>query len=703
MKPSLLNTLAGLVALIAGCSKSSEAPAASSAPSEPKAAASAAPVVESKPAIPRAPTAPGRKGESLPAENLDIVLVKDGKPLHNMFCLPNDEADPTAVVALKEWRDLVKKATGQEPLRVDKPQPGVPTIFFGRNPWSAKAGVATNDLPSEGFRIRSVGQDLHIVGRDTPEAGAHRVEAGSGMEPGTLFGTYEFLERYFGMFFAWHDDLGTVIPRHTNLTVKSMHLVDGPDWSYRQFTKSPEGGANQLFGRRLRLGHPIEVRHEHSWHRIMPPNEHGKAHPEWFAEINGQRYPKHYADNRGGQVCTSNPQVVGHFANAAIAHFNKNPRSDMFSLSPNDGRKFCTCKPCEALDSGELTPAGRRVTTDRILTFYNAVAEKVAMVHPGKRLGGLIYMDYKYPPRRVKPHPMLFLVHATNSGFAQGAFYEGDEWSESAQEKRWGEVAGRFYKYDIWHYDETPLYLIAPVTRHLIEKCRTGARLGVDGAYPYVARSYELLGAGHYLLARLMWDSELDAKAAETGYYRTLYGAAADDVKAYYDLLEDRLRKIFREGNDVKGEPMVASFFERYPGANNPGMYLAAYWPILPQMREIMDRAHGRRVSLSGDEQERLVRLIDHHHLTLHTTAGMMLAGRLLAKKGSAADQKSLKESVAKRDAAKARIAKYRPGYARMLADMDADGHTRILYGKPPTIVVRAPSDFNGPKGGDDE
>ena len=270
----------------------------------------------------------------LPTERQEIVLVRDGRPVHNLICLPNDDADPAEVLALKEYRSLVKKATGVEPARVEKPVAGTPTIFFGRNPWSTKAGITTDDLPSEGFRIRSIRQDIHIVGRDTSKVGAHQVAARTGMEPGTLYGTYEFLERYYGMLFAWHDDLGTIIPPQKDLTIQSMHLVDAPDCSYRQFTKSPEGQANEVFGRRLRLGHRLEIRHEHNWHRIMSPDVFGKEHPEWFAEIDGQRYPKHYSEKRGGQVCTSNPQVVEHFAKAAIAHFNKYPKADMFSSPP---------------------------------------------------------------------------------------------------------------------------------------------------------------------------------------------------------------------------------------------------------------------------------------------------------------------------------------------------------------------------------
>jgi hypothetical protein len=46
------------------------------------------------------------------SENLDTMLVRNGKPVHNIICLPNKEADPAAVLALKEYQALVKKATG---------------------------------------------------------------------------------------------------------------------------------------------------------------------------------------------------------------------------------------------------------------------------------------------------------------------------------------------------------------------------------------------------------------------------------------------------------------------------------------------------------------------------------------------------------------------------------------------------------------
>ena len=193
-----------------------------------------------------------------------------------------------------------------------------------------------------------------------------------------------------------------------------------------------------------------------------------------------------------------------------------------------------------------------------------------------------------------------------------------------------------------------------------------------------------------------MWDYDFDAEAGERDYYEALYGAAATDVKAYYDLLENALIEAFR-GVPAKpqDEAMIASFFNRYPGANNPGVYLAAYWPILPQMKQAFDQAFGKRKGLAADERERLERLKDHHDYTMHTVAGMIFVGRMLTNTAGNRDRKAFEDSLRKRDAAKARIAAYRPFFSNLIDELDTESHTGVLYGKQPTIDIRSPSDFN--------
>ena len=48
---------------------------------------------------------------------------------------------------------------------------------------------------------------------------------------------------------------------------------------------SPEGETSKRYGRRLRLWHPYTVSHGHAWYRILPIEEYGEEHPEYYAEI----------------------------------------------------------------------------------------------------------------------------------------------------------------------------------------------------------------------------------------------------------------------------------------------------------------------------------------------------------------------------------------------------------------------------------
>ena len=141
-----------------------------------------------------------------------------------------------------------------------------------------------------------------------------------------------------------------------------------------------------------------------------------------------------------------------------------------------------------------------------------------------------------------------------------------------------------------------------------------------------MGQSYEQLGAGHYLLAKLMWDKDADARELERRYYDALYGEAGRDLLAYYRLLEERLRKMYLENVDVD-EPAVTQLLERKSSGGSPARILAAYWPILDEATGLMERAQSRQ--LKNREVERLERLLDHHEYLVATVRGMIAAGRL--------------------------------------------------------------------------
>ncbi|NOZ20170.1 MAG: DUF4838 domain-containing protein, partial [Planctomycetes bacterium] len=627
------------------------------------------------------------------ATSANRTIVENGATTYEIVC--SADANKVAKWAAKDLQRFVEKSTGVRLAIVESPTADKGHIFIGPNPASEAAGILPDDLKPEGFHIKTVGHDIYIVGRDVVH-GSLNVHSSSASQCGTLSGVYELLERCVGVMFCWHDDLGTIVPKHEKIIVPDLDVTDAPDCSYRVLAYSPEGETSKRYGRRLRLGHPYTVSHSHAWFRILPIEKYGEKHPEYYAEIDGERKPRYYMGHHGGQVCTTNPEVIEIFAKAAMDYFDKHPDQDMFSVSPNDGGGFCTCPKCRALDVEMLEDRPEMpVLTDRLLTFYNAIAERVAKAHPDKMLGAYIYSYYKKPPRRVKPHPMLYLLSATNSALNHGVNWKREhEW-----EKRWLALTKNFYKYDIYYYGKPSLNLIAPVTTHLIEKIKAEQAVGIRGGYLYIGQSYEQLGAGHYLLARLMWNKDADARALEKQYYNALYGAAGPDVLAYYHLLEDRLRKMYLDKVDVN-EPAVKSLLQKRSADSSPGYLVAAYWPILDRATALIKQAQNQ--DLSDPERQRLERLVDQHELLVATVRGMIAAGRLEEQaEFNTEDAAMLKTAIERRERVRAKLKAYAPTLAEYLdrAESDILGRLspegvfyRLAQGwkKPALVAVRA-------------
>jgi len=595
----------------------------------------------------------------------DRVLVENGRSRYEIVCAA--DANPATQLAAKELRMWVKQSTGVDLPLATAPTAGKAHVFIGASEWAGKV----DNLPPESYRLHTVGDDVQIVGVDVMR-GALTPKRSSATQTGTLFGVYDFLERCFGVMFLWHDPLGTIVPKHERVVVPDLAIETAPAWTYRHLAYSPEGQAGEgIFGRRLRLGHHYTVAHSHSWFQIAPIEKYGAAHPEWYAEIDGQRKPAYYMQHHGGQVCTTNPEVIDLFAKAAIEFFNTSPGRDMFSLSPNDGGGFCACAKCRALDNG-MRPDGKPIMTDRLITFYNAIAERVAQVHPTKLLGAYAYSFYREPPEKVQPHPNLYIVHATNT-----AFHQGVGWPEEREiERKWRSGTKHLAKYDIYYSPDSSLNMIAPMTKHLVEKVRAESTVGIEGGYLYMGQSYEQLGAGHFLLARLMWDPKADAAALAQSYYRALYGAAAAEIQQYYDLLESRLARQKHAPLDTK-LPVVRMALRKHPGIGSPAYILAAYAPILDDATALIEKARSR--DLQAEERARMQRLLDQHELLVTTVRGMFAAGKIESDANTTADEAAaFLELVAQRQAVRERLKTYAPSLCQNLEIEDHDGASAL-------------------------
>ena len=593
----------------------------------------------------------------------DRVLIENGSSSYEIVTVA--DANPATMLAARELRTWIKQSTGVELLLVNVAAPERNHIFI------------TQDLAlkAEGYRLKTVGADIHIAGFDV-QRGSLEPKRVSGSQTGSLSAVCDFLERCLGIQFLWHDKLGTIVPKHGRVIVPDLDITTAPAWTYRRLAYSPEGKcADDMFARRLRLGHSNTVAHSHAWHQIMPVEKYGKDHPEWFAEIDGKRRAKYYMEHHGGQVCTTNAEVIEVFAQAAIDYFGAHPERDMFSLSPNDGSGFCTCVKCKALDHGTSL-------TDRLITFYNAIAERVAAKHPTKLLGAYAYSFYREPPVKVKPRANLYLVHATNTAFHQGVGWK----EEHAMEQQWRASTRHLAKYDIYYSPDSSLNLIAPMTQHLIERLRAESKIGIEGGYLYMGQSYEQLGAEHWLMARLMWNANASVDTAD--YYRTLYGKASPHVQAYYDLLESRLIIAKHTPLDTS-IAAVRVALRKHPGLGSQAYILSAYEPVLDEASKLIGAA---KVSeLSADEKARLQRFIDQHELLITTVRGMFTAARLeFDAQSSSEDAKTLLDLIQQRQAIRVRLKAYAPSLCANLDLGDAAEAQAISPNGPLANLARS-------------
>ena len=144
-----------------------------------------------------------------PAAGAQVTVVVDGEP--RAVVVTAEAPTRTAAYAVEELVEHVRLATGVT-LEV-VPESEAPAhvntrIYVGETAAALREGIDTARLPRETFVMRSVGNDLYILGR---ESGADPLELDN-PDVGTLFGVYEFLEEFVGVRWLWPGELGTWRP-----------------------------------------------------------------------------------------------------------------------------------------------------------------------------------------------------------------------------------------------------------------------------------------------------------------------------------------------------------------------------------------------------------------------------------------------------------------------------------------------------------
>jgi len=460
------------------------------------------------------------------------ALPTDGPTLstfERVFC--SSDATESERYAANEFIRLFREFTGKE-LAFDST--GTQTsqiILIGPD-----AAADTTQMDDEEFNIEIALDQIAIYG---------------GRPRGTLYGVYEFFEKYCGVRYLTADHtFYPVAGKDQDFRIKGRSYRYNPPFAFR-WSYYGETNRNPAFAAQLRTntvsgpeklggitGYKL-VGHNVAY--LVPPAIYGKEHPEYFALVNGRRLLE--LEGGGPQLCMTNPDVLEIVVKATLEAIEKNPDVKNFNIAQMDNGSYCTCEACAAIDAREESHAGAT------LAFVNAVAERIEKTHPEVYIGTYAYQYTRKPPKTfgARDNVMIQLCsieccdfHAINDpacALNQEFCKDMDGWKEKAK------------NIFIWHYNTNFRgYLLPfPNLRSIGKSVAYFANNNGRGVFMQAAGngfSTELSDLRNYVMSRCLWKPGRDSWEEALDFCRMHYAESArpiiDYLTYYHDLVDKK-------------------------------------------------------------------------------------------------------------------------------------------------------------------
>lgn len=407
-------------------------------------------------------------------------------------------------------------------------------IYVGNTEFGARIGcVPERDLGKEGFCIRTDGDQIFIIG---------------GRPRGVLYGVYTFLETYCGC--RWFTDTISRIPKKGTLAIPEINDTQVPlleyrdpkyasygqaDWHARNKCNSYSSILSDVYGGRI-IFNPFV----HTFRDILDPRECFAEHPEYFSEINGERA---YLDGRT-QLCLTNPEVLEIAKKQVRKWLAERPESSIVSVSQNDWINYCTCEKCRKIDEQEESHMGS------LLHFVNAIADDIKDDYPDVAIETLAYQYTRKVPKTVRPRKNVIIrlcsveccfSHPLSECDVQFYHFDGCDQTFAQDLKDWAKICDRLYVWDyVVNFNHNLLPhpnwgVLQPNIQFFVENNVVGI---YEQGNSFRGNYGEFDQMKQYVLAKLLWDPYCKMDVHVNEYLHGVYGAAAGEVRRYYDLLQ---------------------------------------------------------------------------------------------------------------------------------------------------------------------
>lgn len=452
----------------------------------------------------------------------EITLAKDGRALYGIL-IPKDAStqEEKAAADLARWLNEMSGAKFTVRQESDNKAPESKVISIGGTRLLARSGlkISKAKLNGEGYAIADSNGDLFLLGGDTR---------------GPINAVYALLEEDLGC--RWYSRFSKTIPRSSTLKLRPVKRSYVPaleirdpyyweafesTWSLRNRTNSSNAPVPAKWG-----GSKNYALFVHTFNTLVPPEKYFNDHPEYFSEHGGKRDP--------GQLCVTNPDVVGITAESVKRILRAKPNAQIVSVSQNDSAPCCACAKCTAAAETEGSLAGP------LLMFVNAVADEVAKEFPKVRISTLAYLDTSMPPRTVKPHENVAIQLCTDSHAWPEPFLTIQETPQfQARMKAWAGMGARIH---IWDYTCNFSHYAGPMPnwqvvtdsiRFFVKHNAKGIMLQGNYQTPGTSDGYMRC----WVWSKLLWDPRLDTQELMKDFVFGYYGEAAAAIWDYEELL----------------------------------------------------------------------------------------------------------------------------------------------------------------------
>ena len=366
------------------------------------------------------------------------------------------------------------------------------------------------------------------------------------------FAVVDFLENALGV--RWPEGDMIAYEARNPVVVEKLSGAWAPELKIRRIrmVSKPEHkdlAGHRVFVRRMREGHHDAPLYGHAF--VKHWKLYGKDHPEYFGmRKDGLRAPTNVkaeelmdnvavydvrVNNTLGMCVTSTGLVA-----QIVADWKKSGAGEYINLCENDipGQDSCQCPQCKALDvvPEKFDPKWEVHYADRYVWFGNQVLAAARKVRADVKICYYAYNATQDAPKRERPDPAAIVgVVPTYFSDSYISNYVGS-WKKAG-------LINFFYRPNRHYYYHCP-YLPLGSEEHFVNIFHYLYRQGAIGF------DYDAIAAhrgSHEWFERYLLDHAMQDPSKPFSYWENHYcasfGAAADDVKAYYRYWREELWK----------------------------------------------------------------------------------------------------------------------------------------------------------------